>query len=97
MLGMSKPTTPSESHPDSALIVRLGGAAAVADMLGYDKAKGGVQRVHNWMTRGIPPRVKVERPDLFLGVRSGAGAREQVGAEGAPAVSEAKAAVQAGA
>lgn len=44
----------------------LGGPAKVAERLGYDKADGGVQRVHNWVTRGIPAKVKVERPDLFL-------------------------------
>lgn len=34
-------------------------------MLGFDK-DGGVQRVHNWLTRGIPPAIKVSRPDLFM-------------------------------
>jgi hypothetical protein len=51
---------------DAELIEHLGGPAAVAGLLGYDKAKGGTQRVHNWKTRGIPDRVKVRRPDLFL-------------------------------
>lgn len=37
----------------------------VAELLGYAK-DGGVQRVQNWKTRGIPPAVKLERPDLFL-------------------------------
>ena len=37
----------------------------VAELLGYDK-HGGVQRVDNWRRRGIPPKVKLERPDLFL-------------------------------
>ncbi len=50
---------------DKRLIESLGGPAKVAELLGYEK-HGGVQRVHNWMTRGIPPRVKLERPDLFL-------------------------------
>jgi hypothetical protein len=36
----------------------------VARLLGYGKY--GAQRVCNWTTRGIPPRVKLERPDLFL-------------------------------
>lgn len=53
-------------HPDSTLIDGLGGPAAVAKLLGYDKVSGGTQRVHNWRTRGIPAKVKVERPDLFL-------------------------------
>lgn len=50
---------------DKHLISSLGGPAKVAELLGYDKL-GGTQRVHNWLARGIPPRVKLERPDLFL-------------------------------
>ena len=26
----------------------------------------GVQRVHNWKSRGIPAEVKLSRPDLFM-------------------------------
>lgn len=51
---------------DKERIKSLGGAAKVAQLLGYSKEKGGIQRVHNWMTRGIPYKVKVEHPDLFL-------------------------------
>ena len=51
---------------DAERIASLGGPAKVAELLGYDKADGGVQRVHNWVTRGIPSRVKLDRPDLFL-------------------------------
>lgn len=51
---------------DKLTIERLGGAAKVAELLEYDKSSGGVQRVFNWMTRGIPPAVKVEHPNLFL-------------------------------
>ena len=50
---------------DEQLIESLGGAARLAELLHYDK-EGGVQRVHNWIKRGIPARVKLERPDLFL-------------------------------
>lgn len=50
---------------DRELIEELGGPARVAELLGYDK-DGGVQRVCNWLTRGIPAAVKLERPDLFL-------------------------------
>ena len=50
---------------DKDLIETLGGAAKVAELLGYDK-QGGVQRVHNWLTRGIPPKVKLEYPMIFL-------------------------------
>jgi len=50
---------------DAARIERLGGPARVAELLGYDK-QGGTQRVHNWIARGIPPRVKLAHPELFL-------------------------------
>lgn len=50
---------------DSELIDLLGGSTRLAERLGYIKA-GGVQRVQNWKVRGIPARVKLERPDLFL-------------------------------
>lgn len=50
---------------DRDLIQALGGAAKVAELLGYEK-EGGTQRVHNWIARGIPPAVKLARPDLFL-------------------------------
>ena len=53
------------STDDNAIIERLGGPTKVAELLGYDKA-GGPQRVHNWTKRGIPPAVKVARPDLFM-------------------------------
>lgn len=55
----------NDAMNDAALIQRLGGPARVAEMLGYDKANGGTQRVQNWLTRGIPSKVKLERPDLF--------------------------------
>jgi hypothetical protein len=50
---------------DKTLILDLGGPAKVAEILGFDKP-GGVQRVQNWMTRGIPAQQKVDRPDLFM-------------------------------
>eukprot|EP01034_Spumella_vulgaris_P041746 gene41746-51735_t len=51
---------------DKTLIESLGGPTRLAEQLGFDKAKGGVQRVQNWMTRGIPPKEKLARPDIFL-------------------------------
>lgn len=51
---------------DKTLIKALGGPATVARLLGYDARSGGIQRVQNWMTRGIPARVKVEHQDIFL-------------------------------
>ena len=59
-------TMDANTHPDSRLIADLGGPTKVAELLGYDKARGGVQRVQNWLTRGIPAAVKISRPDLFL-------------------------------
>lgn len=50
---------------DKQLIEDLGGAAKVAELLGYEK-HGGVQRVHNWTVRGIPAKVKLAHPELFL-------------------------------
>lgn len=60
---------------DAELIEKLGGAAKVAELLNLDK-DGGVQRVHNWKARGIPPKVKLERPDLFLPNMSGPDTRK---------------------
>lgn len=51
---------------DKELIEKFGGPTKLAERLGYDKDRGGVQRVQNWMTRGIPPRVKVDNPGIFL-------------------------------
>lgn len=53
-------------HKDSQLIDSLGGPAKVAELLGFDKSDGGIQRVHNWRTRGIPAKVKVDHPDIFM-------------------------------
>lgn len=50
---------------DKQIIEALGGAAKVAELLGLDK-HGGTQRVHNWIARGIPPKVKLSHPHLFL-------------------------------
>lgn len=50
---------------DKSLIDALGGPSKVAELLGYDK-RGGRQRVNNWRRRGIPPKVKLEYPDVFL-------------------------------
>lgn len=55
----------SAPHPDRQIILDLGGPTEVARLLGLDHAKGGVQRVHNWMTRGIPPAVRLQHLDLF--------------------------------
>lgn len=52
-------------HPDKKVIADLGGPAEVARALGLDPANGGVQRVHNWMTRGIPSAVRLSHLQYF--------------------------------
>lgn len=52
-------------HPDWTLIESLGGPPKIVELLGMTEA-GSLQRVHNWKSRGIPPAVKLSRPDLFL-------------------------------
>lgn len=46
---------------DRALIDALGGTSKLAAKLGIS-----AQVVTNWKTRGIPARVKLDWPDLFL-------------------------------
>jgi hypothetical protein len=58
--------TSEQITADKALLESLGGAVAVCGKLGLEKSPGNVSRVSNWMTRGIPSKVKVERPDLFM-------------------------------
>lgn len=55
---------PTKFHPDSKLIDRLGGPAAVAAKLGFDE-RGAVQRVQNWKYRGIPEVIRLRRTDVF--------------------------------
>jgi len=50
---------------DIQIITGLGGPSKVAELLNLPK-KGGQQRVQNWLSRGIPAAIKVERPDLFM-------------------------------
>jgi hypothetical protein len=50
--------------PDREIIMDLGGAGKVAEMLGYTRF--GHQRVQNWLVRGIPARVKLQHPEIFL-------------------------------
>lgn len=49
---------------DADIIRALGGPTEVARRLGF--TSGGVQRVHNWLQRGIPARIKLEHPALFI-------------------------------
>lgn len=73
---------------DSDLIDALGGSSKLAERLGYDKA-GGVQRVQNWKVRGIPARIKLQRPDLFLSDLNGAAHELRASAEPTPGPSHA--------
>lgn len=67
--GPDDPAPPGDTlERDRELISALGGPAKVADLLRLNRA-GGVQRVHNWMSRGIPARVKVEHPEIFMADR----------------------------
>jgi hypothetical protein len=55
---------PDQVQQDAERIRLLGGPTRVAEKLKL--GKGGVQRVQNWLTRGIPASVKLEHPNLFL-------------------------------
>nr|DAY45321.1 MAG TPA: Putative antitoxin of bacterial toxin-antitoxin system, YdaS/YdaT [Caudoviricetes sp.] len=46
---------------DTQLIEKLGGTNALSKHLGIS-----YQRVHNWLTRGIPCKTKLQHPELFL-------------------------------
>ena len=52
---------------DTELIAHYGGPAKLARLLGFPE-QGGVQRIQNWTTRGIPPAVKLQFPEIFLNV-----------------------------
>jgi hypothetical protein len=47
---------------DRDLIAYLGGPTTLAKRLGFNSK----QRVHNWLTRGIPPAIKLTYPKIFL-------------------------------
>lgn len=47
---------------DKEILLKLGGSTRVAELLGYKDR----QRVQNWMKRGIPSKVKLQYPHLFL-------------------------------
>lgn len=53
--------TNRKQHSDYELIQSLGGTTALARMLGYS-----VQRVQNWVLRGIPALEKLKHSDLLL-------------------------------
>ena len=55
----------SDLESDRKLIAELGGPTKVAELMGWPRL-GGPQRVQNWLARGIPAAVRVQRPDLFM-------------------------------
>ena len=50
---------------DSEIIQSLGGATAVAKLLGL-KTPDGARRVHNWIKRGIPAQIKLDNLSIFV-------------------------------
>ena len=58
-------TNVEQLKKDVELIESLGGPYKVAESLDLDMSIG-PQRVSNWRVRGIPSKVKLDRPDLFL-------------------------------
>ena len=52
---------------DRITIRKHGGPASFARLLGMNKP-GSTQTVSNWLTRGIPPAVKLKHPHVF-GIR----------------------------
>ena len=55
-------TTKQQLQADQELIYSLGGPSALAKRLGFASK----QRVHNWLSRGIPASVKLQYPKVFL-------------------------------
>jgi len=47
---------------DKAMIATLGGPTVLSKRLGLNSP----QRVHNWLTRGIPASIKLAHPKIFL-------------------------------
>lgn len=58
---------------DSEIIQSLGGATAVAKLLGL-KTPDGARRVHNWIKRGIPARIKLDNLSIFAPLQRAKGA-----------------------
>lgn len=54
--------------PVEPVLKQYGGVGALAKALGYD-----YQRVHNWISRGIPALEVALRSDIFAAAKVGAG------------------------
>ena len=50
---------------DKKIIDLYGGATKLSNLLNF-KTPNGARRVHNWKTRGIPAKVKLDFPEVFL-------------------------------
>lgn len=50
---------------DKELIESLGGPAKIAALMGLAGRAGQIQRIHNWKSRGIPAKVRLNFPELF--------------------------------
>lgn len=50
---------------DAELIEHYGGPTKLAALLGWTES-GAAQRIHNWRSRGIPAKVKLQYPRIFL-------------------------------
>ena len=72
--------TTTSLEADRDRIKELGGPANVARLLNFDLRRGGIQRVQNWIARGIPSHIKVKHPDIFM--RGTAKPEATAGAEG---------------
>ena len=58
-------TAMNQIQSDAELIKSLGGPTKVAQALCSDPPVS-VQRVQNWLTRGIPSHIKVKYPQMFM-------------------------------
>ncbi|MDE2427015.1 MAG: hypothetical protein KGO96_14040 [Elusimicrobia bacterium] len=76
---MKKTKSPDQYHPDKAVIDALGGSTELARKLGLDPTAGGVQRVENWKSRGIPAAIRLEHFQLFSAAAAAAASELQQG------------------
>ncbi len=68
---MNKPLKHSE------IIDALGGPAQISRDLGFNPDSG-VQRVHNWRIRGIPPKVLLDHKEYFDRAKASSNSPEAV-------------------
>jgi hypothetical protein len=56
--------TMNKTLKHSEIIDALGGPAQISRDLGFNP-ESGIQRVHNWRIRGIPPKVLLDHKEYF--------------------------------